>query len=385
MRAIQSSVVLSTYQQELVDVLQSQDFVIFLDTNMLAWAFRLNDDASREFQQWLDKLAELERLIIPAWTVHEYNHHLLRNDPNFFLPHKAVGKQLNNNLEQLDRVVHLMVSDESANELEYGNRDELITALTDASKVIQKCVNYLDKNSSQRKDCMINFFEKLILKCAIKNNVHDLADSVGQEAQARCINRLAPGYKDAQKTENSNGDLIIWREILDYCKSKNARKAILITNDCKSDWVYTPPFITLQNEKKISGTTPRGRLVKLPKPDLIAEFEHHTGSRHFHIFSIESIIEGLSTGELNYPDAQNFRHLASAFKLDRALTPTEIVEEWFKNNPEIYKEALRGVCYWEQSPSEVDMAAFEAWTVEKMKNVDAHNVQWMAVFCELFL
>jgi hypothetical protein len=54
-------------------------------------------------------------------------------------------------------------------------------------------------------------------------------------------------------------------------------------------------------------------------------------------------------------------------------------------NPDKYEEALHGVCHWEQSPSEVNMKAFETWIVEEMQTIDAENVRWMDVFCKLFL
>ena len=53
MRAIQSSIVFAEYQQEVVESLGSRDCVVFLDTNMLAWSFRLNDTALQEFINWL--------------------------------------------------------------------------------------------------------------------------------------------------------------------------------------------------------------------------------------------------------------------------------------------------------------------------------------------
>jgi hypothetical protein len=385
MQAIQSSLTLAVYQQELVDVLQCSDCSVFLDTNLLAWAFRLNDTASLEFQQWLDELARLERLIIPAWAVHEYNHHLLRNDPKFFFPHKAVSKQLSVNLEELDRVVHLMTSDYSAREFEYENRDKFIEAFSDTSKTIKKCMDQLDKNYIQRRNDLIIFFEELIAKCALRSDVHELADAVAREAPARYVNRLSPGYNDSKNPENSNGDLIIWKEILDYCKSKDIKKAVFITNDCKSDWVYTPPNLILPNGSLISGTNVKARLVKLPKPDLIAEFERYTGSKHFHIFSSESVINGLSSEELNHSRAQDFRHLASAIKLDLAQTSTEKVVQWFQENTDKYHEAIHGVCCWRQSPSEVDLDVFKTWTVEEMRDIEAQKVRWGEVFCQLFL
>lgn len=385
MQTIRSSIALATYQQELIDMLRSDSCVVFIDTNLLAWSFRLNDAAFQEFTRWLNNLAQDERLIIPAWTVHEYNHHLLRDDPMFFLPHKAVGKQLNANLAELERVAHLMISDASATELGYVNRKALFSAFSEASKTIQRCVLHLAKNDVQRRQDIVTYLEELITKCELKSNLHELADAAAHEAPVRYANRLSPGYNDARKTENASGDFIIWKEILDHCGFKGVNQAVLISNDRKPDWVYTPRSIVLPNGNIISGNNAMARLVKLPKPDLIAEFERHTGSTQFHIFSIESVIEAFSSEELNQWYAQDFRHLALAIQLDLARTPTEAVVQWFLKNTDRYTEALHGVCRWEQSPSEVDQKAFEAWTVEKMENVDTQNVRWSDVFCELFL
>ena len=205
MLAVQSSIALSSYRQEQVDILRSDDCIVFLDTNLLAWIFRLNDQAAREFFQWLEQLAQNERLIIPAWTIHEYNQHLLRDDPKFFLPHKAVGKQLNANLAELEKVAHLMISDASAKELGYSNTETLFSAFSQASKTIQLCVDHLANKARERRSKLITYLEELITKCAIKSNVHELADAAVREAPARYANRLSPGYSDESKTENERG------------------------------------------------------------------------------------------------------------------------------------------------------------------------------------
>ena len=226
-----------------------------------------------------------------------------------------------------------MISDVSATELGYPNREALFSAFSEASKIIQRCEAHLAKNDVQRRRDLVTSLEKLIAKCALKSNIHDLADAAAREAPARYANRLSPGYNDAQKTENASGDFIIWKEILGHCGSKGVNQAVLMTNDRKSDWVYTPRSVILPNGRAISGHNAMARLVKLPKPDLIAEFERHTGSTQFHIFSIESVIEALSSAELNHWDAQDFRHLALAIQLDLARTPTEAVVQWFLKIP----------------------------------------------------
>jgi hypothetical protein len=59
--------------------------------------------------------------------------------------------------------------------------------------------------------------------------------------------------------------------------------------------------------------------------------------------------------------------------------------QFFLKNRDQYKEALKGVCYWRHTPSEVDFDAFKTWTAERLKGIDPEIVQWGEAFCELFL
>jgi predicted nucleic acid-binding protein len=385
MRAIQSSIKLASYQQEVVELLGSSDCAIFLDTNVLAWAFRLNEDSCMEFTQWLERLVAEDRLVIPAWVAHEYNHYLFRDDPAFFRPHKAISKQLTRNLAELDNVANLMLGNDSAVELGFPDREHLLAELSAASKTIQRYLFHLDESSEKRRDKLIAYFERLFNRCALQSDVHQLADSAALESHSRFANRLSPGYNDSNKTENPSGDLIIWKEILGHCASARVSKAVLITNDAKSDWVYTPLSVILPNDKPVYRSHQKARLVKLPKPELLAEFERYTGSNELRVLSIESVINILSSSALNDWSATDFRHLAIAIKLDLARTPTEAVVQWFLKHPEKYQEAESSVCNWHESPGEVDQEAFKEWATKNINNIDASSVCWTDVFCELFL
>lgn len=385
MHALQSTISFESYLQSIVTALQDSEFLVVVDTNILAWSFRLNDAAYGELFGWLRRLAEENRLAVPAWVVHEYNHHLLQDDDAFFLPHRSVGKQLLSNLSEIDRVAHLMLSEESARELGYANKESALKELAGAANVIQKCVSHLARRDADQRQERIRSLEHLLSGSALKSPVQELASAAARESIGRYSNRLSPGYRDGHKSENDCGDLVIWMELLNTCASRGVKKAVLISNDQKLDWVYTPRTVVLPNGKAISGTSEKARFVKLPKPDLLAEFERRTGGEQLHILSTESVVEVLSSGELNRRDPQDFRHLAMAFKIDLGRTPTEAVVQWFLKNPDTIGEAIRGVCYWARSPSEVDMKAFEAWTATRMGNIDPATVDWGAVFCELFL
>jgi hypothetical protein len=385
MQVAQSTVSLNNYKGSIVAALQDAEYLVVVDTNVLAWSFRLNDAAHGELMRWLGRLAEEERLAVPAWAVHEYNHHLLQDDDAFFLPHRSVGKQLLSNLSEIDRVAHLMFSEKSASELGYANKEALLAELRSAAAVINKCVTYLARHGADQRHSRILSLEGLLAKAALKSPVQELASAALSESAGRYSNRLSPGYRDGHKTENSCGDLIIWKELLDTCAARGIKKAVLVSNDQKPDWVYTPRSVILPNDKVISGTSEKARFVRLPKPDLLDEFERRTGGEHLHFYSTEAVFEVLSSAELNARDAQDFRHLAMALRIDLGRTPTEAIVQWFLKNPDAIGEAISGVCYWADSPSEVDMKGFESWAAKRIDNVDPQTIDWVMVFCELFL
>jgi hypothetical protein len=382
--SVRTSINLAAFEEAAAAALQSES-PVFLDTNMLSWCFRLAPTALRDFTNWLDDLRREKRLLIPAWVVHEYNDHLITGNVDFVSPHKGITKTMEGHIAELDRIAHLQAGDELATQLGYADRQGLLQAMSTASNTLQKIAKGIERESAEGKRDLLDYLEGLTMKCGLRSNIHDLAIAATRESAARYPSRLAPGYHDAEKLNNSVGDLIIWKEILDYCISQNAKRAVLLTNDRKSDWVYSPSSVILRDGRRVSGTSPIVRHVKLPKPDLLDEFEEHTGGGDLHILSIDSVISILSSPERSIR-SQEFRNLALGIKISLTRTPTEAVINWFLTHEDKYTQAVRGVCGWHSSPSEVDQNAFREWTTTQMgKDLDPTGVEWTTVFCELFL
>lgn len=81
------------------------------------------------------------------------------------------------------------------------------------------------------------------------------------ESEIRFRNKIPPGYKDAEGKDAKEGfqkigDLIIWKQIIDYAAA--AKKPIVfVTNDVKEDWCYTS---RRSNEVRIE--RPREELIQ---------------------------------------------------------------------------------------------------------------------------
>lgn len=95
--------------------------------------------------------------------------------------------------------------------------------------------------------------------------------NIEQDGEKRYANKMPPGYKDSKKTENRFGDLLVWKEIIGYAKSRKV-DIIFVTHDQKEDWWNT-----------IAGETIG------PRIELRKEFYKETG-KIFHMYTMPSFL-----------------------------------------------------------------------------------------------
>jgi len=155
--------------------------------------------------------------------------------------------------------------------------------------------------------------EKHLSAAILESNLAALCARAGQEGQGRFEHRLPPGFRDADKTENRFGDLIIWYEILEKSVAEAAAfpKVLFLTRDEKSDWVYAPKMrmeVAQGVRKAVGNTEPE---IKLADPRLVLEFRRVTGHGDVTIASIDTLVEGLSKDSPSL-----FAHLAAAIQIN---------------------------------------------------------------------
>jgi len=89
---------------------------------------------------------------------------------------------------------------------------------------------------------------------------------ISKEGKHRYEFDIPPGYEDLKKEKKEGtqifGDLIIWKQILEYAK-ENKKSIIFVCNDLKKDWC----ILEKSTEKR----------VKSPREELIKEFKDFTG------------------------------------------------------------------------------------------------------------
>lgn len=134
--------------------------------------------------------------------------------------------------------------------------------------------NYLVKNPTDD-GVLSKLLELYDGKVGRKYADEEISD-IKEDGKKRYANQTPPGYKDKNKKNDINdnnmyGDLIVWKQILEYAKDEH-RNIIFITDDQKTDW---------WNEEK-------GRTIG-PRIELREEFISST-KQNFHMYNMHSFI-----------------------------------------------------------------------------------------------
>lgn len=97
-------------------------------------------------------------------------------------------------------------------------------------------------------------------------------EKIETEGKERFEKEIPPGFKDSKKEKNQYGDLIVWKQIIDFSK-ENKKDIIFITDDQKEDW----------------WNISKGKTIG-PRIELRKEFIDATGQR-FHMYNMDSFID----------------------------------------------------------------------------------------------
>ena len=166
--------------------------------------------------------------------------------------------------------------EECAKKLNMVKKD---TEMTELAEYINQWIDKLEKQNPK----VQNSFEDSILDrlLSIFNEKvgggfdDERIKEIEREGKERYDRKIPPGYmdqKDKKVNDNLYGDLIIWKEILQFAKDKG-KDIIFITNDQKEDWW-----------NNISGKTIG------PRVELRKEFYDVTNKKHFHMYKMENFL-----------------------------------------------------------------------------------------------
>jgi hypothetical protein len=286
--------------------------LVFLDTNILAYLYKLHTAARHEFFDWLNAVVGANRLAIPAWAASEYLSRVTSKGLGEFTPKSKEPSQILKSLEAMHETASLFVDESLLKKIGvHGDRNAYLGDFRNAIDALKKCTRAFSEQFDPS-----HIHEEIVKNLSsaiIDSDLTELANRASKDGHARFENRLPPGFLDGEKAKNRFGDLIIWYEILaksTACATTFA-DVLFITNDEKADWVYAPKERTLaagEARKSVPNTNPE---IKIADPRLISEFRRQAGHSSLTICSLATLIEGLSK-----VNAAQFTQLAAAIQIN---------------------------------------------------------------------
>lgn len=314
------------YNAKILSMLREENTVIFFDTNILTYLFKINKKSRKEFYSWVSNVKT--RIKVPEYVVHEYNKRCISNDLGSFNQLNLNAKGIAKEIETQREFMCLCVDDETVKRVQgysdaenfMGEYEKALKVIRDLSTISDAKGNHLYLIASEIKD---NFEDKII-----DSNFADLLSSCNEEFVSRSHCSVPPGFEDkTRKKENTYGDFIIWKEIINFSIKHQVKKAILITRDNKKDYVYAPLKIKVNDIIKTNG---KGEYVII-HPFLLSEFQQKTKGADFEIINFYSLIEFLSVD-----NPENFKNLARAVQIE---VPDKDESESQTDMPGITEEA----------------------------------------------
>ncbi|WP_331345243.1 PIN-like domain-containing protein, partial [Cellvibrio sp. UBA7661] len=228
----------------------SENTLFIFDTNTLLNLYGYAEKTRDDFFSVVEKIQD--RIWIPYHVALEYQ----RRRIDVIKEEKNVFEKIKNNINKIESVFS-----KDFTQLELEKRipalaESTVTLKTEIKKLIDQYQKNVDKLN--RRQLNVNgvdsirnrldlFFDG---KVGDKPEGQKWLDDIYNEGVGRYSKKIPPGYKDSSKKQGDDsefmhaglryerqfGDLIIWRQMLDYVCKETIKSVIFITDDSKEDW-----------------------------------------------------------------------------------------------------------------------------------------------------
>lgn len=239
--------------------------IIVVDTNVLLATYQWKEITVNEVIDTLNQLANEGRLKIPIHVIKEF----FKNRPtlivNMITAINDIKSQIQlskKTLSQSAPALHGIPNNDGIFKLE----NELIELVKKYKKSLEDVKSKL--NNLYEHDSILESYNDIFNKSKYVAKDYD-EEKLIKEAQERFLKKIPPGYKDAGKKENSEGDYVVWHSILSL-----QTDVIFVTADNKPDWVLR------DSNDNILGA----------RRELIEEFYEKTNGKSFRLIKPQEFI-----------------------------------------------------------------------------------------------
>ena len=254
--AIKDRIMLSETEKK--DLWNNATFVF--DTNVLLELYRVTRKASDAMLNAIERVSD--RIWLPMQVVNEFGKNRYRiiyeNADKY-----TINSKIRNAEKTFIETCSSEVKDKEMVAKLQKNIDDWIEVQSNEDKRI------IDPSKDEILNKLLDLFKDKVGK----GFSADKLENIKKEGELRYKSKIPPGYCDEkQKQDNEYGDLIIWKEIIEYSKVNN-NDVIFVTQDVKEDWWFKE----------------KGRTIG-PRYELREEFSNAT--KHLiHFYTLNSFLE----------------------------------------------------------------------------------------------
>jgi len=263
--------------------------IFIFDTNVLLNMYRYQTSTRDALFNIMEQLSE--RVWIPYHVGLEFQRNRLTVIAEQYGRYSKVRNIVNNDTKHIEEELNALQLKERHSHI---NPDKLLEGI---SSIKEKFIKELD--SLEEKSISVSSNDEIRdrIDVLFKDKIGNLPSSQGDldklfdEGENRYKNLIPPGFLDSTKDEKKTdgftygglsykrkfGDLIIWKQIIQYAKEAELKDIILVTDDNKPDWWW---MIDSSGTKTI-GT----------RPELIDEIYRESGVERFYIYNPEGFLK----------------------------------------------------------------------------------------------
>jgi len=297
-----------TETTELNRIWKDSDTIFIFDTNVLLSLYSFQPESRKDFLKVLSSIQD--RIWIPFHVGLEFQKNRLTVIKN----RRSTFNDLNKDVDKLSDTLTFDKKPFTTLQNKFSLKKNYLNVFNKLNESLKKIDESFAELENELKICLkelkdeidITDKEKIFVnsKDFIRDEIDDLftverigknifntiekLNSLYKEGNDRYKNKIPPGYEDEDKGDqefyfegvgykNKFGDLIIFKQIIDFCKERSIKNVIFISEDIKKDWRH----IEDQEGDKILGA----------RPELKRELNREAGVENFLIYQIEDFVK----------------------------------------------------------------------------------------------
>lgn len=272
------------FMEEFARVLNADGTHFYLDTSLLMWLIRLSAQARREFIAWCDSRPS-DTVRVPVWAAHELHRHLTGGTIRANV--QATLSETQAKYDEFVRLASERADEEVCLARGFAGRDAYASELKQSLEQLRRLAQVVDADGEHLQrgaDAVIEFVNQRVLK----SDIAPVVEKLSITGDFRYAHFMPPGFQD-KKDSNRYGDAIIWEELVKDMLAAGqdalgqARDAVLVSRDKKTDWVSVAPLVRNALGKTEKSNRDRELDVTLAHPLLVHEFAARANGNKFYV------------------------------------------------------------------------------------------------------